>query len=71
MEDLPGGSPVRDKFNLASHKKKSMEPDSISRIDDSGSMMEKDVDGLLKWAKELPDDPFKASGSSFFKQGIV
>jgi len=31
-----------------------------------------DVDGLLKWAKQLPgEDQFKASGSSFFKRGLI
>ena len=35
------------------------------------SFNEKELDGLLNWAKELPEEDFQASGSSFFKKGIV
>lgn len=37
-------------------------------------MMEGEVDGLLNWVKDLPDvsgKDFEASGSSFFKKGII
>jgi hypothetical protein len=37
--------------------------------------VEGDVEGLLNWAKDLPDVSgdcqFAASGSSFFKKGIL
>ena len=34
---------------------------------------DQEADELLKWARDLPEvsDEFKASGSSFFKKGIV
>lgn len=42
---------------------------------DGSSLVDGDVDGLLKWAKDLPDvsgdGQFAASGSSFFKKGIL
>ena len=43
VEDLPGGSPVRDKFKLGSKKK------TLDGSQDASSLlnMEKDVDGLL------------------------
>lgn len=63
VEDLPAVLESPGKFRMTAKK---------SSIQDSGSLMDKDVDGLLNWAKGLPDDQqFKASGSSFFKQGIV
>ena len=34
------------------------------------SLNEKELDGLLDWAKELPEEDFQASGSSFFKKGL-
>jgi hypothetical protein len=43
-------------------------------LDDISSIEEKEVDGLLNWAKDLPtldDKDFKASGNSFFKKGIL
>jgi hypothetical protein len=45
-----------------------------SSIQDITSIIDNEVDGLLNWAKELPgadDQVFKASGSSFFKKGIL
>lgn len=37
----------------------------------SGSLLDGDVDGLLNWAQNLPDEKaFKQSGSSFFKEGM-
>ena len=44
------------------------------QLDDISSIEEKEVDGLLNWAKDLPtldDKDFKASGNSFFKKGIL
>ena len=42
---------------------------------DGASLMDGEVDGLLKWAKDLPDvsgdGAFANSGSSFFKKGIL
>ena len=48
-------------------------------LEASGSVLDNEVEGLLNWAKALPDDPaseigaspFKNSGSSFFKKGII
>ena len=34
---------------------------------DGSSLLDKEVDGLLNWAQNLPaEDAFKTSGSSFF-----
>jgi len=69
-----------------SHKKQSLGESSKlgSRLDrkeqsgaDGVSLLDNDVDGLLNWAKELPDvtgpdgNGFEASGSSFFRKGLV
>ena len=54
-----------NKFNMTAGKK--------SLVGD-GSMHDNQVEDLLNWAKDLPDvsgDDFQASGSSFFKKGIV
>ena len=43
-------------------------------VEASGSLLDKEVEGLLNWAEALPDEqesPFKNSGSSFFKKGII
>ena len=49
-----------------------VEMTSPKKEDNSQSINDKELDGLLNWAKELPDEEkFQASGSSFFKQGIV
>jgi hypothetical protein len=34
------------------------------------SFEESEVDGLLKWAKDLPDDLASHSSTSFFKKGL-
>lgn len=63
-EDLP----------LQSNNKSSKVDKKERSAADGASLIDGDVDGLLKWAKDLPDisgpDGFAASGSSFFKKGI-
>ena len=50
---------------------KSEERDMVEDISpakkDEQSLNEKELDGLLNWAKQLPEEDFQASGSSFFK----
>lgn len=49
-------------------------PNKREKKDGESSIInDQEVDGLLDWAMDLPDvsgDGFKASGSSFFKQGL-
>ena len=64
---------ISEDFRLQSNNKSSKVDKKERSAADGASLIDGDVDGLLKWAKDLPDvsgpDGFAASGSSFFKKG--
>ena len=53
--------------DLKSEERDMVEEISPNKKGDEQSFNEKELDGLLNWAKALPEEDFQASGSSFFK----
>lgn len=70
-----------DKFNQSNYSLRSPHKSPLKSIGKSSkikgqneetiSIMDRDVDGLLNWANNLPgEDAFNQSGTSFFVKGI-
>jgi hypothetical protein len=73
VEEIPDHaprSPLRDDISRSRSPTKMVK--NMSENLDQSSLLDKEVDGLLNWANNLPmEEQFKASGSSFFKKGIL